>query len=99
MREPGRAISREIARGERAVAELDSFISRRDKQRRETEGDRAVEAAWAISERREDARRRQENRAGWHGWHVHRADLYRRLSAEHEAAAEKLEATDERRTA
>ncbi len=81
---------REIATGERAESELDAFISRRDTQRRQTEGEREVEAVWRDAERREDARRRAENRAGWHGWHVHRSELYRRLSAEHEAAAERL---------
>ncbi len=85
MMEPGAAIGREIATGERA--ELDSFISRRHEQRRKSEPERKLEAAWAEAERREAARRRQENRVGWYGWHMDRATLYARLSAEHKVAA------------
>ena len=88
--EPGRAIGREIATGERADAQIDAFISRRHDQREKSEGERAVEDLWRESERREAARRRKEARAGWYGWHLDRADLYARLSAEHEAAAEGL---------
>lgn len=87
MMEPGAAIGREIATGERAEAELDSFISRRHEQRRKSEPERELEAAWVDAERREAARRRQENRVGWYGWHMDRATLYARLSAEHEVAA------------
>ncbi len=83
-------VGREIATGERAEAELSAFISRRHERRRQTEGERELEAAWMEAERREAGRRRAENRQGWHGWHSHRAALYRRLSAEHEAAAERL---------
>ena len=78
-----RGIGRAIASGERAEAELDSFISRRHEQRRKSEPERELEAAWVAAEKREDARRRQENRAGWYGWHMHRAELYGRLSREH----------------
>ena len=84
--EPGAAIGREIATGERAEAELDAFISRRHEQGRKSEGERELEAAWVEAERREVARRRATNRAGWYSWHAHRATLYARLSAEHEAA-------------
>lgn len=90
VRNPGAAIGREIARGEGAEAQIDAFISRRDIQRRKTEGDRETEEMWRASERRQEARRRAENLAGWYGWHLARADLYGRLSAEHEAAAEEL---------
>jgi hypothetical protein len=85
-----RDIGREVASGERAEAELDSFISRRHAQRRKSEPERELEAAWAAAEKREAARRRKENRAGWYSWHSSRAALYARLSAEHEAAAEGL---------
>ena len=88
--EPGAAIGREIATGEGAEAELSAFISRRHEQRRKSEPERVLEAAWVEAERREAARRRAENRAGWYGWHLDRADLYARLSREHAAAAEGL---------
>lgn len=98
--EPGQAIGRDIGAGERAEAELNAFISRRDTQRRRDEGEQTVEDLWKARERLEAARRRRELDAEWRGWHRSRAALYRRLSAEHEAAAERLmEETDERRTA
>ena len=100
----GRAVGREIATGDRAEAQIDAFISRRDAQRRKSEGDTAEEEAWVKSERRRDAHRRAENRAAWYGWHMDQAERHRRnlgaLVAQHEAAAERLiEETDERRTA
>ncbi len=55
-----RDIGREIASGERAEAELDSFISRRDAQRRKSEPERELEAAWVEAERRQEAHRRAE---------------------------------------
>lgn len=91
MSNPGAGISREIATGDRADAELDAFVSRRDKQRRETEGERAVEDLWQARERLDNARRRRELEAEWCGWHRSRAALYARMSAEHEALAERLE--------
>jgi hypothetical protein len=76
----GAALSRNLgsatAPGEAVEAEIDQFIQRRDWQRRQTEGERAIEAAWRESERRE------ENRTGWLVW-------YRRLERVHlERAAE-----------
>ncbi len=104
MGEPGVGIGRDIAAGEAVEHELDAFISRRDKQRREEEEDRAEEEAWVESERRHDVHKRAENRAAWYGWHMDQAERHRRnlgaLVAQHEAAAERLmQATDERRTA
>ncbi len=94
---PGRAIGREMAAGDRADAEVDAFISRRHDRRVTEEGERPAEGAWMESERREAARRRAENRVGWYSWHMHRAELYGRLSREHAANAEGLmEETDER---
>ena len=80
---PGRAIGREIATGDRADSQLDSFISRRQDQRVKSEPEREAEAAWAEAERREAARRRSENLASWYGWHLDRVDLCGRLSREH----------------
>ena len=93
MREPGR----DIAAGERAETEILSFISRRHEQRRKSEPERELEAAWADAERREAARRRAANRAGWHSWHLDRAALYARMSVEHRTAAEGLIGETERR--
>ena len=98
---PGQAIGREIATGDAADKELNRFVERRHEQREKSEGEAAeTEALWTAASRLHEARRRREARAGWYGWHVHRAELYARLSAEHEAAAEGLmEETDERRMA
>ena len=54
MREPGAVIGRGIARGERAETDLDAFISKRHEQR-VVEGERAVEEAWGVSERHQEA--------------------------------------------
>ena len=97
---PGRTIGREIASGDTADKELNRFIERRHEQREKSEGEAETEALWTAASRLHEARRRREARAGWYGWHVHQAELYAHLSAEHEAAAEGLMGeTDERRTA
>lgn len=53
------------APGEKVEAESDAFISRRDKQRPKTEGERDEEALWRASERRAEATRREANRREW----------------------------------
>ena len=98
MRQPGQALNRDIAKGESVEAEINAFISRRHEQRRKSEPERETEAAWRAAEKLQEAARRRENRAGWCSWHLDRASLYARLSVEHEAEAERLQAT-ERRTA
>jgi hypothetical protein len=64
MREPGAVIGRGIARGERAETDLDAFISKRHEQRGVVERERAVEEAWRVSERHQEARRRAEDHTG-----------------------------------
>jgi hypothetical protein len=92
MRELGQDLSREIASGDRADAQIDAFITRRDAKRRESEGDWTSEAAWREAERRLETRRRVENRAGWYdGWrHMARTELHGRLSREHVAITEEM---------
>ena len=92
MSNPGRDLPREMASGDRADAQIDAFITRRDDKRRESEGDRAAEAAWREAERRLETRRRVENRAGWYdGWrHMARTELHGRLSREHVAITEEM---------
>jgi len=102
MMEPGRSISREIARGEAVEHELDAFISRRHESRVTDEGERPAEEAWMESGRRHDASRREALRSAWCAYHHDQAGRLRRnlaaLVAHHEAAAEKLtKTTDERR--
>jgi hypothetical protein len=93
--QPGRGIGREVGRGEAVEHELDAFIAKRHEQRVKTEGERAIEAAWRESERREEARRREENRLAW-------CDYFERLSAclrvraeEYDQRAQTLMETDQ----
>jgi hypothetical protein len=74
VREPGRCLDRDISRGMAVDAEHDAFIERRHNQRVKDEGERQAEAIWRESERKEAARRREQNRGGW-------LDYYRRLEA------------------
>jgi len=91
-REPGAGIGREIAAGERADLQIETFIARRDKQRRETEGDRAEEEAFMESERAYFARLAADGRAEWVRFHRAQAARHRAvleaLIQRHEAAAE-----------
>ena len=85
----------DVARGEHVEGELDVFITRRHDQRVRDEGERLTEEAWAESVRRQEAQRREENRALWHEYHRAAAERARRtleaLIRDHEAAAEMLE--------
>ena len=99
---PGAGIGREIARGEAVEDELTRLVERRHGRRVTDEGERPNEEAWAESERRHSALRRDALRAEWCEYHREQAERHRRnLSAlvdHHEAQAARLEAT-ERRTA
>jgi hypothetical protein len=50
----------DIARGEKVEGELDILITRRDTERRRTEGERPAEQMWRESSRRYNERRRQQ---------------------------------------
>ncbi len=93
MSEPGRTLSRDIARGEAVEHELDAFISRQHERRVVDEGERPAEEAWMESGRRHDASRRESLRVAWCEYHRDQADRLRRnlgaLVAAHEAEAEK----------
>jgi len=90
----GKALSRDIAKGENVEAELDAFISRHDKMRRIREGERAEEAAWVESTRKANETRRLQNRYEWHLHHTSQAERLRNtledLIAHHEERAEEL---------
>ena len=80
----------EVARGELVEKDLDAMIERRSRQVNPDE----QEALWQESVRRYTARRREEMRADWHGWHLEQADRHRRtlkaLIVRHEEQAAKL---------
>jgi hypothetical protein len=84
----------DAADGEWVEKELDHFIAKRHKQRVKEEGERPEEEAWVESERRENARRREQNRLAWYEFHTMRATSLRAdleaLIAHHEGRAEKL---------
>ncbi len=62
-----------------AEAEIDRFIERQAKRTGADEAN-AIEAMWRASERREEAKRREENRQAW-------CEYLRRVSASHLKAA------------
>ncbi len=77
----------ELAKLEKAEAEIDLFI---EKRAREAGDANAIEALWAESVRRHHARRREENRLAWVAFHRHMVRLHASLSAEHRERAEAL---------
>ena len=82
------------APSESVKSELTAFIEKRDKHRRQTEAERATEEAWAESQRRYNARMREENRLAWREYHQGQAERLRRtvgpLIAFHEKRAAEL---------
>ena len=84
----------DVARGEMVEKELDAMIERRSRHKNPDE----QEALWQESVRRYDARRREELRAAWYGWHLDQAERHRRtlegLITHHETQAERLCETD-----
>jgi hypothetical protein len=91
LAQPGRAIRRDIGRGEAVEAEIDAFISKRHEQRVKSEGERQAEEAWRESERREELRRREENRGGWLSWYRRLERGYLERAAECGRRADALE--------
>ena len=91
--EPGRALSRSIAPGDAADKGIDAFIEQRHRRRVETEGERAEEAVWAETTRREEARRRELVRASRLDWWRYLEGVYLRRSRECGELADELEAS------
>jgi hypothetical protein len=92
--QPGRAIGREIGRGEAVEAEIDAFISKRHDRRVAEEGERQPEEAWKQSVRAYEEKRRQMARLEWHAFHCGQAERHRAtlqaLVEHHEEQAAKL---------
>ena len=82
--QPGRAIGRDIARGEMVEAELNSFITKRHNDRIASEGERLAEESWKESVRRYEARRKEANRRAW-------CDYFERLAASLRSRAEEYD--------
>ncbi len=77
----------ELAKLEKAEAEIDLFI---EKRAREAGDANAIEALWAESVRRHHARRREENRQSWIAFHRGLARAHASISAEHRVKADAL---------
>jgi hypothetical protein len=80
----------DVERAERVEADLDRLITRRHDQRVKDEGERQAEEAWAESERRHFAKRRERNRIAWIGYFECIATALRVRAEEYDARAEKL---------
>jgi hypothetical protein len=91
--QPGRAIGRDISRGEATEKEIDAFISKRHRDRVATERERLAEETWAASERAYFARRDEERRLELLSYHEGQAErlsgVLGALVSHHEAEAEK----------
>jgi hypothetical protein len=90
----------DLARSETVEAELNRLIEKRSS--REMDPDEREEL-WQESVRDYTARRREEMRAAWCEYHQDQAARHRAtlesLIARHKAAAARLQATDERKSA
>lgn len=99
-REPGRALSHDMASrsDEAAEDQIRTFIERRHAKRVEEEGEFSEEA-WKESVRVFHEKRRQQARLEWHAYHCDQADRHRRnleaLIADHKQRAEQLMDTPE----
>lgn len=85
---------------ERVEAELDSFIEKRARERKDAD---TVEDLWRSSERAYRERRRRADRDAWADYHRDQAERLRRsmtaLIEKHEEAAAKLLDHEERNEA
>jgi hypothetical protein len=83
----------DIARSERAEADLDAMITRRHEARVKTDGHRPSEEMYEESVRRHNAQRNAQRRAEWAAFHRRLAEAHRRtltdLVALHESAAQR----------
>ena len=66
---------------ERAERDLDAMITRRDLQRRESEGERRERELWAETVAQYNARRQRELARQWLEYHVARRRTHRRTFA------------------
>jgi len=96
----------DVARGEMVEKELDAIGGVRNSAQMQNAGQATAlaplakedpderEELWKASVRAYDARRREENRAAWYGWHLDQAERHRRtleaLIASHEERAAEL---------
>jgi hypothetical protein len=90
----GAALPHDVyVQGEHVDADLDNLIERRHRERVKEEGDRtrSEEEAWRASERRQEAKRAEEDRRGWVEWHRRLEIRYGALAHEHARTADYYE--------
>ncbi len=90
----GAALNRDVSTGEKVEKDLDAFISKRDKERRLSEGERAEEAAWRESVRRHNAKLEAEAGRSRLAWEKHLRTVYATRMDEKDRLIETLEATE-----
>lgn len=86
VRQPGRDLPRDIAKGEATEKELDALITRRSRQKDPDE----ESDLWREGTRRYNARLLSENRMAWGEHHERMYRVHARLAAEHAAKADEL---------
>lgn len=88
------------AQVERVEAELDSFVEKRARERKDAD---TVEDLWRASERAYQDRRRRADRVAWIDYHRDQAERLRRtvgaLIKRHEERVRELQANEVRETA
>ena len=89
----GAALNRDVSTGEKVEKDLDAFISKRDKERRLSEGERAEEAAWRESARRHNAKLEAEAGRSRLAWEKHLRTVYAARMDEKDRLIETLEGT------
>jgi hypothetical protein len=72
---------------ERVEAELDAFILKRSREKREAN---EIAELWKASEERDRERRRQANREAWVRFHQHLQALHQSLADDHAQSARAL---------
>jgi DNA-binding transcriptional regulator PaaX len=83
-------VGRDISRGEQVEQELTAMIMRRHDRRVFEEGERPALEAWQESERRYEARSREENRLAWCGYFGRLAACLRTRAEEYDRRVETL---------
>jgi len=87
-------LNRELfVQGEQIDAELDNLIERRDRQRRQEEGDRLEEEAWKESTRRHNAKLKAEEGRTRLEWFKHLHSVYAARTDEYEQLIQEIERT------
>jgi hypothetical protein len=89
----------DIAKGEATEKELDAMISRRDAERRKSEGKRAREQLWVESVRRHHKSHQANHWLAWCDYERRMRDLHWSLGDEHDHKLRKLENGHRKETA